>query len=303
MQKLVQGIHFFQTNVFNAQREMFRRLAEGQTPRALFITCADSRINPNLITQTDPGDLFISRNAGNIIPPHGAADSGEAATIEYAVAALGVRHVIVCGHSRCGAMEALLEPERVRELPAVSRWLGHAEATRRIIKENYTHLEGNRRLTAAVQENVLVQLENLRTHPSVAARLGRGELTLHGWVYKLETGEVFRFDPAVGQFVPMGEPSANGSAASPLPAAAVVTATALAAEAVGTCDGGESCGHHHRHNGRDHRDAAGATAFSEVRRTSAAPVPVAPASVPAAEWSTLGVSSQFFGLAHSLKAV
>jgi carbonic anhydrase len=204
MQNLVRGIHSFQTTVFANQRERFRRLAEGQSPQALFITCADSRINPNLITQTEPGDLFICRNAGNIIPPHGSADSGEAATIEYAVEALGVRDIIVCGHSRCGAMEALLEPERHRALPAVAKWLGHAAETRRIIRESYGHLEPRHRVTAAVQENVLFQLENLRTHPSVADRMARGEITLHGWVYKLETGEVFRFDPETGQFLTLG---------------------------------------------------------------------------------------------------
>src|SRR5688572_22576048 len=129
MQKLIEGLHHFQSQIFSSQRELFERLARGQTPDALFITCSDSRINPNLITQTEPGDLFIIRNAGNIIPPHGAANGGEGATIEYAVAALGVKDIIVCGHSHCGAMKALLEPERLVNLPTVGAWLSHAEAT------------------------------------------------------------------------------------------------------------------------------------------------------------------------------
>jgi carbonic anhydrase len=201
MQKLIQGLHHFQTTVFDSQRALFERLAQGQSPETLFITCSDSRINPNLITQTAPGDLFILRNAGNIVPPHGAANGGEGATIEYAVAALGVKDIIVCGHSHCGAMAGLLKPASVAALPSVAAWLGHAEATRRIMEENYGHLDGAALLTATVEENVLSQLENLRTHPAVAAKMGRGELHLHGWVYKIETGEVFAYDDTTGQFV------------------------------------------------------------------------------------------------------
>jgi carbonic anhydrase len=212
MQKLVDGIHQFQANIFDSHRELFERLADGQTPQALFICCSDSRFNPNLLTQTDPGDLFILRNAGNLIPPYGAANGGEAGTIEYAVSALKIKDVIVCGHSHCGAMQALLTPENVRELPAVAAWLAHAEATRRIMKEKYTELRDQALLTATVEENVLVQLENLRTHPSVAAGLARGDLKLHGWVYKLETGQVFAYEPQRGQFLPIAE-----SAAQPQP--------------------------------------------------------------------------------------
>lgn len=120
MQKLIQGLHHFQTNVFSSQRELFERLARGQSPDALFITCSDSRINPNLITHTEPGELFILRNAGNIIPPYGAANGGEGATVEYAVAALGVRDIIVCGHSHCGAMNGLLNLDSLGELPTLS---------------------------------------------------------------------------------------------------------------------------------------------------------------------------------------
>jgi carbonic anhydrase len=205
MQKLIEGIHHFQATIFGNNRELFERLCEGQHPEALFITCSDSRINPNLLTQTDPGELFILRNAGNLVPPHGAANGGEGATIEFAVAGLGITDIILCGHSHCGAMKALLHPELAAELPAVAAWLQHAEATRRIIKEKYRDVTGDRLLMTAIEENVLVQLENLRTHPSVAAGLARGTLKLHGWVYKIETGQVFSYDPRQGQFVALTE--------------------------------------------------------------------------------------------------
>jgi carbonic anhydrase len=149
--------------------------------------------------------LFILRNAGNIVPSHGAANGGEGATIEFAVAGLGVKDIIICGHSHCGAMKGLLQPEMVASLPALSSWLSHAETTRKIVKDNYGHLEGDRLVTATVEENVLVQLENLRTLPSVASRLVKGDLHLHGWVYKIETGEVFAYDYASGQFVPLAQ--------------------------------------------------------------------------------------------------
>lgn len=205
MQKLIQGIHAFRNENFRPLQGLFQELAKGQNPETLFITCSDSRIDPNLLTRSKPGDLFILRNAGNIVPAHGAPQSGEAATVEFAVAALGVRDVIICGHTHCGAMKGLLDPESVSSLPAVSSWLSNAETARRIVKDNYGHLDGERLLTATVQENVLVQLENLKTLPAVASRLVRGDLHLHGWVYKIETGEVFAFDSGSGQFVEIAE--------------------------------------------------------------------------------------------------
>jgi len=205
VQKLIQGIHQFRQEDFRPLKGMFEELAKGQSPETLFITCSDSRIDPNLLTRSMPGDLFILRNAGNIVPPHGAGGGGEAATIEFAVAGLGVKDIIICGHSHCGAMKGLLEPESLAEMPAVAAWLSHAEATRRVVRENYTHLDGDRLITAAVEENVLVQLENLRTLPAVASRLVKGDLHLHGWVYKIETGDVFAFDLESGQFVPLAQ--------------------------------------------------------------------------------------------------
>ena len=211
MQKLIKGIHAFQSNIFGPQRAMFERLADGQHPEVMFITCSDSRINPNLVTQTEPGDLFILRNAGNIVPPHGAGYGGEEATIEFAVSALGVRDIVLCGHSHCGAVKGLLKPETLADLPAVSAWLAHAESTRRIMKEKYSDRHGVALETTAVEENVLVQLENLRTHPAVASRLRTGKLKLHAWVYKFETGQVFSYDPATSQFSVVSSPA--GSAA------------------------------------------------------------------------------------------
>ena len=205
MQKLIQGIHEFQEHGFRPLQGLFEELARGQNPETLFITCSDSRIDPNLLTHAKPGDLFILRNAGNIIPPHGAVKGGEAATIEFAVVVLGVKDIVVCGHSHCGAMKGLLEPEGLRTVPAVVEWLTHAETTRRIIRENYSHLKDAALLTATIEENVLVQLEHLRTLPAVAARLVRGGIRLHGWVYKIETGEVFAFDVNSGQFLPIAE--------------------------------------------------------------------------------------------------
>lgn len=205
MQKLIQGIHQFRQEDFRPLKGLFEELAKGQNPETLFITCSDSRIDPNLLTRSMPGDLFILRNAGNIVPPHGAGGGGEAATIEFAVAALGVKDIIICGHSHCGAMKGLLEPESLADMPAVAAWLAHAETTRRVVRENYTHLDGDRLVTAAVEENVLVQLEHLRTLPAVASRLVKGTLHLHGWVYKIETGDVFAFDLESGQFVPLAQ--------------------------------------------------------------------------------------------------
>ena len=206
MQELVDGIHRFQRDSFSTDAKLFETLVDGQHPLALFITCSDSRIDPSRLTQTRPGELFIQRTAGNIIPPYGSVQGGEAATIEYAVAALKVKDIVVCGHSHCGAMGGLLDPASVEKMPAVKAYLQHAEATRRIVEENYAHLiDPVKRLTLTVEENVLVQLESLRTHPSVAAAVGRGDLKLHGWVYKFETGDVFAFNPDQKQFVPLDE--------------------------------------------------------------------------------------------------
>ena len=208
MEKLVKGIRQFREGIFSSKQSLFETLAGGQKPLALFITCSDSRIDPNLVTQTEPGELFVIRNAGNIVPTYATSAGGEQATIEYAVAVLGVKDIVICGHSHCGAMGGLLNQSQLENLPAVKSWLCHAETTHRIVQENYSHLsDAQERLAATVEENVLVQLENLRTHPSVASALARGDLNLHGWVYKFETGQVFGYNPAENQFHPIEETS------------------------------------------------------------------------------------------------
>jgi carbonic anhydrase len=205
MRNLIQGIHQFQNQDFRELHDLFQELVHGQSPETLFITCSDSRIDPNRLTHSLPGDLFILRNAGNIIPPHGTYATGESATIEFAVTGLGVKDIIVCGHSHCGAVKALLKPEIMSEMPAMREWMAHSEATRRIISENYRDLQGDELLWAAIQENVLVQIEHLQTLPSVAARRARGAIHLHAWVYEFESGNVFAYDPRHQQFNPLGQ--------------------------------------------------------------------------------------------------
>ncbi len=203
MHKLVQGVKKFQHEVFGSHSELFAKLKDSQRPHTLFITCSDSRISPNLLTQTNPGEIFILRNAGNLVPAYGTHFGAEAAAIEYAISVLDVDQIVVCGHSSCGAMRALLHPDSTQDLPAMRAWLAHAESARRIARENYRELGDEALLNVTVQENVLAQLDNLRTHPTVAAALARGRLHMYGWVYKIPTGEVFAFDPAEGQFRPL----------------------------------------------------------------------------------------------------
>ncbi len=200
IQKLVDGVHAFQSKYFATHRALFRRLAErGQHPETLFITCSDSRVDPNLITSTKPGELFIVRNIGNVVP-HVTVPGGTAAAIEYAVEVLGVTNVIVCGHTHCGAINAILNPETMDRLPFVKRWLAQGERVRAIVAERYGQLDEGARMLAAVEENVLVQLENLRAFPNVADRLDRGVLSMAGWVFEIGSGDVFEFDPQTGQF-------------------------------------------------------------------------------------------------------
>lgn len=212
MQNLFSGLHQFHTRVFQQERDFFEKLSTGQSPQALFISCSDSRVVPDLIMMTNPGDLFVVRNAGNIVPPFGASNGGEGPSIEFALCALGVRDIVICGHSQCGAIKALLDPPSTAKLPLVRNWLQHAETTRQIMEENYGHLTPEQKLEVAVQEHVLVQLENLQTHPAVAVRLQRGELTLHGWVYELETGQVHAYSSEKNVFEPlMGEQAMKSS--------------------------------------------------------------------------------------------
>jgi carbonic anhydrase len=207
MQKLAEGVHAFHSQYFANHRALFRRLAErGQHPETLFITCSDSRVVPNLITSTEPGELFIVRNIGNIVPEL-TLPGGTAAAIEYAVEYLCVENVIICGHTGCGAIEAALKPEMLDAMPLVKKWLAQSERLRTIVSERYAHLTGEEKLVATVEENVLVQLENLRAFPFVSKRMEMGELKVSGWVFQIATGDVFEYDPGAGQFSPIGRPS------------------------------------------------------------------------------------------------
>lgn len=203
MKKLIQGHQRFRSTYVPEHVDMLEELAHGQNPRVLFITCSDSRIDPNLITQADIGDLFVIRNAGNIIPPYGAANGGEGAAVEYAINALGIQQIIVCGHSHCGAMKGLLKLNQLQEdMPLVYDWLKHSEATRRLVKENYGHYSGEELLEITIAENVLTQIENLKTYPVVHSKLFQGKLSIYAWIYHIETGEVLAFDPATHTYVP-----------------------------------------------------------------------------------------------------
>lgn len=203
MQKLAQGIHRFRAEVFAKNKRLFERLAkDGQRPETLFITCSDSRVIPELITSAGPGELFIVRNVGNIVPSvERGMMGGVAAAIQYAVEVLKVENVIVCGHTGCGAMEAIVYPDRVQHLAFVSRWLREASTIPELLANRYAHLAAEQKLVAAVEENVLVQLENLRTYDFIARRLDDGALSMAGWVFKIATGQVFDYDPASEQFL------------------------------------------------------------------------------------------------------
>lgn len=214
MDKIYRGVQIFRTRIFPQQSAFFKDLASGQKPLALFITCSDSRIDPDLITQTEPGELFVLRNAGNIVPPYNTLGGGEAATIEYAVDVLKIPHIIVCGHSLCGAMQALFSRQQCANLPSVAQWLGQAEAARRAVlakagvNNGDVVTPGPEMLESFIEQNVLLQMVHLRTHPSVAAALARGELELHAWVYVFEEGEVLAYDAHADKFLPLAAPTA-----------------------------------------------------------------------------------------------
>jgi carbonic anhydrase len=208
MQKLIEGVHKFRSEEFGRYRELFARLSrEEQRPHALFITCSDSRVLAELVTNSKPGDLFVVKNAGNIVPPATVTGStnSTAAAIEFAVEILGVNDIVVCGHTQCGAMTALLEGlPAAAALPHLAAWLDIAAPVREVIRRSYTHLtDPQARITAAMEENVLFALENLHTYPVVARALAAGALRLHGWCFKIATAEIFAYDAEVNQFVPL----------------------------------------------------------------------------------------------------
>lgn len=205
MTKIAAGVVRFQNDAYKKRKRLFTALAEGQSPEALFITCSDSRIDPNLLTQTDPGELFICRNAGNIVPPHSNHTGAMTASIEYAVGALSVPHIIICGHSHCGAMKGALHPETLEKFPHVREWLAYARGAELIAKGSGADLSEAERLEVLTRENVLLQLAHLKTHPYVAAALAAGKVRIHGWVYDIASGEVLAYDEARNSFIPVAE--------------------------------------------------------------------------------------------------
>ena len=208
MKYILPRLRKFSDEVYPSHKPLFESLAAGQKPHTLMITCSDSRIDPNLVTQTLPGELFVLRNAGNIVPPFGSSDGGEEAAIEFAIQGLGVSNIVVCGHSQCGAMSALMGEVNLDGLPSVRRWLGHAQATRsRAIAVHGPSCKGSH----AIQENVLVQVDNLKTHPAVAAALRSGQVRMYGWVYYFESGQIAIYDKKTSTFVPSSEVTTDQS--------------------------------------------------------------------------------------------
>ena len=198
---ILRGLKRFQKKVFPKHRELFHKLALQQRPTALFITCADSRIDPCLLTQTKPGELFLCRVIGNIVPRYPESIGGVSATIEYAVGVLGVPDVIVCGHTDCGVMKGVLNPEALKPLANVSAWLEHAQPAREALAKPDFDLNNPEFLLALTERNVVEQLKNLHTHPSVAARLDQGNLKLHGWVYHIGEGIVTTYSSRRERFI------------------------------------------------------------------------------------------------------
>jgi carbonic anhydrase len=202
--ELIGRVLDFRRDVFPIRSDLYERLAtKGQSPKALMISCADSRVVPEEILRAQPGELFVCRNAGNIVPPFAQALGGVTSTVEYAVLALGVRDIIVCGHSDCGAMKALMQPELMANMPNVAAWLRHSLAARQVVDGGYADLSPAERHRAAALENVVVQLTHLRTHPSVAAGIAQGALTLHGWYFDIHAGDVLALDGETGRFRPI----------------------------------------------------------------------------------------------------
>ena len=203
MQRLLEGYKKFHAEVFPARRDQFHLLAESQAPEWLFITCSDSRVLPDLILGTGPGDLFITRNAGNVVPITADDVDGCTATIEYAVDVIKVRYAILCGHSDCGAMKAALNRKGLEKLPKASRWLRHVEAA-------FTHRQPvnpadgeHAELGSLIRGNVVAQLHNLKAQPSVAYGMAHGTLQVFGWYYDIMTGTIEQYDEQQRRFLPL----------------------------------------------------------------------------------------------------
>lgn len=201
MPRLAAGVVKFRREIYPAMRDLFVNLAAGQKPEALFITCSDSRIDPSLVTQTEPGELFICRNAGNVVPPHTNDTDSTTASIEFAVGALEVPHIVICGHTQCGALRGAMHPEGLSALPHVIDWLGYTRAALQTVKEIGGACDEAEQMQMLVEQNVLMQMRHLKTHPYVAAHLASGRTRLHGWVYDIVSGGVTVYSDTEQAFV------------------------------------------------------------------------------------------------------
>lgn len=218
MQDIIDGFLTFQRDAFPQRAALFQDLASRQAPRALFISCSDSRLVPELVTQREPGDLFVIRNAGNIVPSYGPEPGGVSAAVEYAVTALGVADIVICGHSDCGAMTAIASCQCMEHMPAVDKWLRYADSAR--IVNRARHYDSEReRVDGLVRENVIAQLANIKTHPSVRFALDEGRLALHGWVYDIASGQIDALDARTNTFVSLADHTTARATPEQLPAA------------------------------------------------------------------------------------
>lgn len=209
VQSLIQGFSRFRQDYYERERESFRRLVEsGQRPKVAMIACSDSRVDPAIVLQARPGELFQIRNVANLVPPfeEQGAFHGTSAALEFAVTGLEVRHVIVFGHARCGGMRALMESDPATGAPRsfVVGWMRIADAARRRVLATLSDADAETRLRTAEQNGVLVSLENLVTFPFVRERVEAGRLTLHGWYFDLIEGRLFAYDSHAGRFVAAG---------------------------------------------------------------------------------------------------
>jgi carbonic anhydrase len=199
------GVVKFQRDVFPEKQELFERLSTGQSPEALFITCSDSRIETAMLTQTDPGELFILRNAGNIVPPHTNQTGGVTASIEFAIGALKIPNIVICGHTECGAMKGAINRAGLTSLPHVREWLGYSQGAVDITEALGAGLDPEAKMRMLLEQNVILQLQHLKTHPTVAVALAQKTVALHGWVYDIKTGEVAAYDETTEAWVPVEE--------------------------------------------------------------------------------------------------
>ena len=204
MKRVLEGLTLFQKIAYPRHKELFERLAKNQTPQAVFVACSDSRVVPNLLVQAEPGDLFIIRNAGNIVPPAGSSYGGTTASLEYAIVALGIRDVILCGHSNCGAMSGVLHPETLEEMPAVRQWVSYADLARRAAVEAHPGASDDELIDFVVDYNVIAQVRNLLTFPFVRPLVEKGELEVYGWVYDIASGRMKGLDASGRRFEPLG---------------------------------------------------------------------------------------------------